>query len=49
MVNLVKVFTKRVVGVYREIGGDDGEPRAGLNLRLQEIGDNTALVVVSDA
>jgi hypothetical protein len=48
MVNLVEVFAKRVVGIDREIGGDDGESRARVNLRLEEIRDNTPPVIVPD-
>ena len=49
MVDLVEVFAERVVSVDREIGGDDREPRAGVNLRLEKIRDGTAMVIVPDA
>ena len=48
MFNLVKVFTERIVGANREIGGDNRWPRAGMNLGLKKIRDDTALMVVPD-
>ena len=49
MVNLVKVFTKRVVSINREIRRNDGKARAGVNFRLKKIGHDAALVVVPDS
>ena len=44
-----EVFFERVVGVNREVGGDDGESGAVLDFLAQEIGDGAAVVVFSDA
>jgi hypothetical protein len=49
MVNLVKMFTKRVVSVDREICGDDGEARADLHLGFEKISDDTPFVIVPDS
>ena len=39
MLDLVEMLPQRVVGVDGEIGGDDREPRAGVNLGFEKIRD----------
>ena len=49
MLDLIEVLLQCFVGVDREVGGDNREPRAVLNLRLQEVGDGPASVIILDA
>ncbi len=49
VVNAVEMFFQGVVGVDREVGGDDGEFGALLELLAEEVGDGTASMIVSDA
>lgn len=48
MLNLIEVFPECVVSVNRKIGGNDGKLGAGLDLGLEKIRDDTAMVVVPD-
>lgn len=49
MIDFVELIFEGFVGVNREVGGNDREPRAGLQLGLEKISDVATSVVVPDA